>query len=63
MCYTIATISKGDIITEFNGVEITEYDVFDKELAKCTPGTSVLIKIYRSGKNYQAKISIGSNNQ
>ena len=54
-------IQKGDIITEFNGVEITEYNVFGEVLKKCTPNTSVSIKIYRSGRYYQTKINIGSN--
>lgn len=56
-----AGIKKGDIITEFNGVEITEYNVFGEVLKKCTPNTSVNIKIYRSGRYYQTKINIGSN--
>ncbi len=54
-------IQKGDIITEFNGTKITEYNVFGEVLSKCTPDTTVTIKIYRSGKHYQAKIKIGSN--
>ena len=56
-----AGIKKGDIITEFNGVEITEYNVFGEVLKKCTPNTAVNIKIYRSGRYYQTKINIGSN--
>ncbi len=53
-------IQKGDIITEFNGTEITEYNVFGKVLAKCEPGSSVSVKIYRSGRYYQTKITIGN---
>ena len=54
-------IQKGDIITEFNGVQITEYTVFGEVLKKCTPNTSVNIKIYRAGRYYQTKINIASN--
>ena len=54
-------IRKGDIITEFNGVKITEYTVFESELSKCKPNQTVSIKIYRSGRNYNTNITIGSN--
>ena len=54
-------IRKGDIITEFAGVKITEYQVFEKELLKCKPDDTVKLKVYRSGRNYTTQITIGSN--
>ncbi|MCQ2455266.1 MAG: trypsin-like peptidase domain-containing protein [Clostridia bacterium] len=54
-------IQKGDIITEFNGTQISEYDVFEKVLKKCSPDMAVPIKIYRGGRYYQTKITIDSN--
>lgn len=55
-------IKKGDIITEFNGVNISEYTVYTQVLEQCTPGESVSVVIYRNGNYYTTKIEIGSNN-
>ena len=57
-----AGIKSADIITELNGVEITDYTVLGDALETCTPGQTVSIKIYRSGRTYSANITIGSNN-
>ena len=57
-----AGIKKGDIITEFNGVKINEYQIFIDELKNCKPKDKVDIKIYRSGRYYTAEITIASNN-
>ncbi len=54
-------IRRGDIITEFNGVKISEFNVYYETLAKCKPGQTVEMKIYRNGKNYRANIKIVSN--
>lgn len=56
-----ARIKRGDIITEFNGVKITEFNVYYETLAKCKPGQTVEIKIYRGGTNYKANVKIVSN--
>ena len=56
-----AGIQRGDIITEFDGVKITEYHVFIDTLKQCKPGETVDIKIYRGGRYYTAKIKILSN--
>lgn len=56
-----ARIQRGDIITEFNGVKISDFNVYYQTLAKCKPGQTVTIKIYRGGKNYQTNIKIVSN--
>lgn len=57
-----AGIRAGDIITAFDGTEITEYTVFMEVLQKCTPGERVSARIYRNGRYYNATITIGSNN-
>ncbi len=56
-----AGIRSGDIITEFNGVAITEYTQLSDEIAKTKPKETVNVKIYRR-KYYTTKITIGSNN-
>ncbi len=46
----MAGIERGDIITEFNDIEITEYTVFTDALYDCKGGDKVTVKIYREGK-------------
>ncbi len=58
----IAKIKRGDIITEFNGRQITDYTVFNDVLTECDPGQSVAVVIYRSGRYYSTSIKIGANN-
>jgi len=58
-----AGIEKGDIITKFNGVEITEYPVLEKVIGELQPNDKVSVTIYRNGRYYTTKITIGSNNQ
>lgn len=55
-----AGIRRGDIITELNGTTISEYTVFGDVLHDLEPNQKVSIKIYRSGKTYDAFITIGS---
>ena len=55
-------IRSGDIIVEYNSVAITDYNVLTEEIAKCSPGDTVTVKIYRSGKYYSTSIKVGSNN-
>lgn len=57
-----AGIRAGDIITEFNRVEITEYTDFIDALDECKPGTKVTARIYRNGRYYSTTVTIGSNN-
>ena len=54
-------IKKGDIITEFNGTEITEYQLFDQLIEESSPGEKVSVKIYRNGRYYTTNLEIGSN--
>ena len=57
-----AGLQSGDIIVSLNETDITDVETFTSVLAKCTPGASVAIKIYRSGKYYTGTVTIGSNN-
>ncbi len=57
-----AGIQRGDIITEFNGVKITEYTVLNDTLRQCKVGQTVKAIIYRSGKYLTCEIAIGSSN-
>ncbi len=56
-----AGIAKGDIITEFNSIKISEYTIFDDAVRQSVPGKRATIKFYRSGKYYTTEITIGSN--
>ncbi len=57
-----AGLERGDIITEFNGVEITHYSVLSDALSECKPGQTVEVTIYRGGREYTGNVKIGSNN-
>ena len=57
-----AGLEKGDIITEFNGTAIKEYTMLEDLMKQCSPNDKVDIKIYRSGRYYTTKITVGSNN-
>ncbi len=56
-----AGIKRGDIITEFNGKEITDYNLLNDYLKECDPGDTVPMKVYRSGRTYDVNITIASN--
>ena len=58
-----AGIRAGDIITQFNSVDIEEYTDFINALEACTPGTKVTAKFYRNGRSYTTTVIIGSNNR
>lgn len=58
-----AGIQKGDIITEFNGKEISEYTLLDEYLDECSPNDTVSLKLYRNGRYYSTSIKIGSDNE
>lgn len=57
-----AGIAKGDIITEYNGKKISEYQILTNEIMNSNPGEKVEIKLYRSGRYYTTEITVGSNN-
>ena len=56
-----AGLQKGDIITEFNGTAIKEYNMYEELLKQSNPNDTVDIKIYRSGRYYSTNLTIGSN--
>ena len=57
-----AGLRRGDIITEFNGTEITGYNTLIDAVALCDPGETVSITVYRKRSEYTGKITVGSNN-
>lgn len=57
-----SNIKRGDIITEFAGEEIEDYEDFNDVLSECEVGQKVKIKIYRGGGYYSTNIVVGSDN-
>ena len=55
-----AGIKRGDIITEFNGKQITEYNLLNDYLKECDPGQTVSLKVYRGGRTYETQITIAA---
>lgn len=55
-----AGIKRGDIITEFNGKKITEYNLLGDYLKECNPGQTVAVKVYRDGRTYETTITIAA---
>ena len=55
-----AGIKRGDIITEFNGKQITEYNLLNDYLKECNPGQTVPLKVYRGGRTYDVEITIAA---
>ncbi len=56
-----AGIERGDIITEFDGTQISRYQILENLIEQSSPGESVAVKIYRSGRYYSTTIKVGSN--
>ncbi|MBR5472957.1 MAG: trypsin-like peptidase domain-containing protein [Clostridia bacterium] len=54
----IAGIERGDIITKFNGIAISEYTMLNELLYDCKAGDTISITIYRSGRYYTADIKL-----
>lgn len=52
-------IRPADIIVNFDGVEINDYEEYNDERLKHSPGETVNITVYRSGRNYDAQITLG----
>ena len=55
-----AGIERGDIITEFNGVQISEYTLLNDALYDCEGGDTVAVTIYRGGRYYTVDIKLAS---
>ena len=54
-----AGLKKGDVITAFNGVEVTEPNVFRNLVASTAPGTDVTLTIRRDGRDQQVQARLG----
>ncbi len=54
-----AGLRKGDVITNLNGVEISDPNVFRNSVASTAPGSAVTIKINRDGQEYQINAKLG----
>lgn len=56
-----AGILRGDVITSFNGVQVTSYEEYTKAFEQCKPGQRVQVKLYRyrDRRNYTATITLG----
>ena len=54
-----AGLRKGDIITSFNGVEVTDANTFRNRVASTAPGTSVTLTILRDGREQQVTATLG----
>lgn len=58
-----AGIKRGDIITKFNGRDVTEYNVLGDLINDCDIGDTVEVELYRNGSTMKVKLTIGSNSQ
>ncbi|HEV7798338.1 MAG TPA: Do family serine endopeptidase [Pyrinomonadaceae bacterium] len=54
-----AGLKKGDVITAFNGVEVTDPNVFRNLVASTPPGSSVTLNILRDGRPMQLNATLG----
>jgi Do/DeqQ family serine protease len=54
-----AGLRKGDVITSFNGVEMTDPNVFRNMVASTAPGTDVTLTIIRDGREQQIRATLG----
>ena len=54
-----AGLRKGDVITAFNGVEMTDPNVFRNLVASTAPGTDVTLTIIRDGREQQIRAKLG----
>ena len=55
-------IRRGDIITEFDGEKITDYNDLYEAINNSQVGKTVKVKIYRSGRYYTTDLTLSSNN-
>ncbi len=58
-----AGIKRGDIITKFNGKDVTDYNVLGEIINDCEVGQTVEVIIYRNGSNKALKLTIASNSK
>ena len=54
-----AGLKKGDVITAFNGVEVTDSNVFRNQVASTAPGAEVTLTLRRAGRELQVRATLG----
>jgi serine protease Do len=54
-----AGFKKGDLITEFNGMQISSVSDLPRMVSALSPGTEVEVKIIREGKMKRVKVILG----
>jgi Do/DeqQ family serine protease len=54
-----AGLRKGDVITSFNGVEMTDPNVFRNLVASTAPSTDVSLTVIRDGREQQIRAKLG----
>lgn len=54
-----AGLRKGDVITSFNGVDMTDPNVFRNLVASTAPGTDVSLNVIRDGREQQIRAKLG----
>lgn len=54
-------IKRGDIITKFNGTEISEYNILGELISDLEPGEKVEVEFYRDGRIVTVSLTAGSN--
>jgi Do/DeqQ family serine protease len=54
-----AGLRKGDVITSFNGAEMTDPNVFRNLVASTAPGTDVSLTVIRDGREQQIRAKLG----
>lgn len=52
-------IKSGDIITSFNSVEVTDSTALMNAIAKCNPGDTVKVCVWRSGETLEFDVTLG----
>jgi Do/DeqQ family serine protease len=54
-----AGLRKGDVITGFNGVEVTDPNVFRNLVASTAPGSVVTLNVMRDGRQMELRATLG----
>ena len=54
-----AGLRKGDVITAFNGVEVSDTNVFRNHVASTAPSTAVTLTVRRDGREQQLRATLG----
>jgi Do/DeqQ family serine protease len=54
-----AGLKAGDVITSFNGVQVTDSNTFRNQVASTAPGTEVTLTVLRDGREQQLRATLG----